>query len=476
MTAKLLTALGAAALIPDGATVAVTGAGGGLLEPEAVLAGIEQHFLTHGAPRGLTVLHAQGLGNGSDGGLSHLAHEGLVARVIGAHWTWSPRMQALAAQEKIAAYALPGGTIQHLLREIGARRPGLFTRIGLDTFVDPRLGGGRMNASAHAPLSQIMTIGGENIIHYPPFPLDVAVIRASRADARGNLAFDDEGAELDALVLAMAAHNLGGRVIAQVREIVAVGSLPPRSVRVPAALVDALVLAPEQRWSHLGDRAEAIAASPESTALPPERQAIAARAYRELKPGMVASFGFGIPDGIARMARNSGLLADLHSTLDHGHHGGVSLQGALFGFVPDGEAMIDSPSQFDFYSGGGLDIAFLGFGEIDALGSVNVSRLGGRIIGPGGFIDIAQEAKSVVFCGTFEANTRQGTVAKFVEQVEQITFSGPRAARHGQSVLYVTERAVFRRVAEGLLLEEIAPGVDLERDVLARMRFRPLMR
>jgi propionate CoA-transferase len=483
---KIRSADAAAALVRDGTTVVVTGSGGGLLEPDALLAAIGRRFLATGHPRGLTLVHAQGIGDGTERGLNHVAHEGLVRRVIGAHWTWSPAMQALAAAEKIEAYALPGGVIQHLVREIGAKRPGLITKVGLDSFVDPRREGGRMNRSAAEPINEVVTIGGQEYLRYFPFPIDVALVRGTTGDARGNIGFADEGGELDVLVMAIAAHNCGGVVLAQVRREAVVGAQPPHATRLPGTLVDAVVVEPAQRWSHAGDRDEIPAVLPE--AAPVERRVIAARAYRELVPGKVVSFGFGIPDGVASIARRRGAMSRYRTTLDHGHHGGDALQGALFGFVPNGEAMIDSPSQFDFYSGGGIDIAMLGFGEIDADGDVNVSKLGGRIIGPGGFIDIAQGARRLVFCGAFEgkgmkvavaggrlAIERPGSLAKLVATVEQVTFSGPRATATGQDVLYVTERAVFRLTPEGVSLAEVAPGIDVAQDIVARMGFAPLI-
>ncbi|MES2262609.1 MAG: CoA-transferase [Pseudomonadota bacterium] len=501
---KFLSAQQAVAMIGDGATLAITGAGGGLVEPDGLLAALEQRFLETGLPRGLTVIHAQGLGDGDQRGLNRLAHEGLVARVIGAHWAWSPRMQALAAAEKIEAYALPGGVIQHLLREIGAGRPGLVTHIGLGTMVDPRLGGGRMNQRAQEALSEIIQLDGREYIRYKPFKVDFALLRGSLADARGNTSLEEEGAELDALALAMAAHNSGGKVLVQVRAKVERGALAARSVRLPGALVDAVVAVPDQpqRYgdgfdarltgtvppgAHLPDGAGTEAGT-EVAASAVQRRIVGARAHQELSGSGIVSFGFGMPDEVAALAARSGNAARYHQSVDHGHYGGTSLQGDLFGFVRDGEAMIDSPSQFDFYSGGGIDIAFLGFGQFDRHGDVNVSCLNGKVIGPGGFIEIAQGSRKIVFCGVFETGglqvalergalciSRPGAVRKVVEQVEQVTFSGRQALATGREVLYVTERAVFRLTSEGIALLEIAPGIDLQRDVLDRMGFAPLI-
>jgi acyl CoA:acetate/3-ketoacid CoA transferase len=499
VTDKFVTAEQAAQRIPDGATVAITGSGGGLLEADALLAAIERRFLAEGHPRQLTLMHAQGLGDGAERGLNRLAHEGLVKRVIGAHWSWSPRMQQLAADNKIEAYAMPGGAVQHLIRESGAGRPGLITPIGLDTMADPRRGGCAMNARATEALNEIVQFDGQEFIRYKPVKVDVAILRGSLADAGGNVSFVEEGAELDALVLATAAHNCGGIVLVQVRARVERGTLPARQVRLPGVLVDAVVAVAAQAQSHASVFDPALAGTLPRNAMPAaeappappgaawERQIIGARAARFLRPDAIVSFGFGIPDEVATIAARDPRL-HCHQTVDHGHHGGQSLQGELFGYVRRGEALIDSPSQFDFYSGRGIDIAFLGFGEFDAEGNVNVSRLGGKIIGPGGFIDIAQGSRTVVFCGTFEAKglrvqadagalriASPGQVAKLVRQVEQVTFSGRRALATGQQVYYVTERALFQLTPGGVALLEVAPGIDLQREVLDRMRFAPVL-
>lgn len=498
-TGKFSSADEAALRVPDHATVAITGAGGGLVEPDALLAALERRFLATGHPRLLTLVHAQGLGDGATRGLNRLAHEGMVKRVIGAHWSWSPRMQQLAADDKIEAYALPGGVIQHLIRESGAGRPGLITHVGLETMADPRHGGGAMNARATEALSEIVRFDGEAFIRYKPLRIDVAVLRGSVADAEGNVSFEEEGAELDALVLATAAHNNGGAVLVQVRAEADCGAIPARQVRLPGVMVDSVVAVESQAQSYAGAFDPALSgmvprkalpaegAAPAASTAPPawERKIIGARAARLLRDGAIVSFGFGIPDEVATIAARDPALR-CHQTVDHGHHGGLSLQGELFGFVRGGVALIDSPSQFDFYSGRGIDIAFLGFGEFDAEGNVNVSRLGGKVIGPGGFIDISQGSRSVVFCGAFEAKglqveaaggalriLRAGQVPKLVDRVGQVSFSGRRALALGQSVYYVTERAVFQLRPDGIALLEIAPGLDLQRDVLARMGFTP---
>jgi acyl CoA:acetate/3-ketoacid CoA transferase len=430
------------------------------------------------------------------------AHEGLVRRVIGGHWVWSPRMQQLAQDNRIEAYILPGGVSSQLFRAIGAGAPGLITHVGLGTVCDPRLGGGRMNEAARDDLAEVITLDGREYLRYKPYRVDVAIVRASAADEDGNISFEHEAANLDAQAIALAARNSGGRVIVQVRERLERGALKAREVRIPGAWVDAVVVVPGQRTSYdivfdpglSGELTGAARATAEMPATGPadepfsERQAVARRAACELVEGAVVNYGVGIPDAVAKLVARRGELGRIQQTIEHGTYGGSLLDGVLFGYARNASAMLDAPTQFDFYGGGGLDIAFLGFGEMDELGCVNVSRLGGLAVGPGGFIDIAQNARKVVFCGTFAAKgvelatgdgrlrvLRQGAVRKLVRRVDQVTFSGPQALQRGQTALYLTERASFRLTPRGLELFEIAPGIDLERDVLDQMDFRPLL-
>jgi acyl CoA:acetate/3-ketoacid CoA transferase len=489
---KFMSADAAVAMIGDRDTVALIGGGGGLVEASCLHEAVERRFLANGHPRGLTVVHALGIGDRRSRGMNRFAHEGLVKRVIGGHWVWSPRMQELAREEKIEAYVLPGGVAMQLFREIGAGRPGLFTHVGLGTFVDPRVEGGRMNRSATADLAEVVSIDGRELLRYKPFPVNVALIRGSFADAHGNVSLDQEPANVDIYAAALAAHNSGGKVIVQVRTAVEVGALPARAVRVPGALVDAVVVDPAQSMGYDVVYDPTLSGEIKGPPSPPSaapftvRQLIARRAAEELRDGAVVNYGFGIPDGVAKLAAERGHVGRYYQTIEHGTYGGELLDGTLFGYARNATAMIDGPSQFDFYSGGGLDLAFLGFGEIDAAGNVNVSKLGGVTVGPGGFIDIAQNARKVVFCGTFDAKgtqleigagslgiKRHGEVAKLVGQVEQITFSGREALKRVQEVVYITERAVFRLTDQGVALTEVAPGIDVRKDVLARMQFAP---
>ncbi len=498
MPVEFMSPTDAALRIADGATVAITAAGGGLLEPEAVCAAIEARFLATGHPRGLTLVNALGFGDAEHTqGINHFAHEGLLKRAIIGLWSWSPRMQAMAETGAIEAYCLPGGAIMQLFREIGAGRPGLFTHVGLGTFVDPRLGGGKANARTTEDLVELMEIDGREVLRYRPFKVDVGIVRGTFADPRGNISTIQEPADLDASAVATAAHASGGRVIAQVRERVAAHSLPPRDIRVPGVLVDWVAVDPNQKQTHraayepeISGQARAADPRPLINAAPQAgiRQVIARRAAAELVPGQVVNFGFGIPGGIANMLLEAGTLDQYWISVEQGSHNGAVIDGALFGAAVNPETIVSSVKQFDFYSGGGIDITCLGMGEVDTLGNVNVSHLGGRLVGTGGFIDISQNARKVVFCGTFEAKglkvaladgamriERPGEARKFVKSVRHLTFSAARARQSGQEVVYVTERAVFRLTAAGLELTEIAPGVDIRRDVLDRMDFAPVV-
>lgn len=482
--------------IKDGATVAVSGAGGGLLEPEAVLEAFERAFLEGGVPRDLTLVHTLGMGNRVDKGINRFAHKGMVRKVIGGHWIWSPAMLEMAQNNEIEAYCLPSGALTHLLREIGAGRPGLFTHVGLGTFVDPRQQGGRCNAAATDTLVELAQVDGRDVLRYRPFPVDVAVLRGTFADELGNISAVEEPADLDSFAVALAAKRSGGIVIAQVREVVARGALRPREVSVPGNLVDYVLVCPQQaqtyhgdydlRLAGLGQPGEAPVTTPTTD---PVRRAVALRAAEELIDGATVNFGFGMSSGVAEVIAQRGHTGRYWFTIEQGIHGGQLLTGDMFGIASQPAAILPAADQFDLYSGGGLDQTFLGMAEMDAHGNVNVSHFGGQVSGPGGFIDISQGARKVVFCGAFDAKgtrlsiaegqlkiSQHGAVRKLVNQVSGITFSGPEAVRRQQEVVYVTERAVFKLTPDGVELVEVAPGIDLQRDVLDHMDFRPIVR
>jgi propionate CoA-transferase len=487
-----MTAEQAVALVASGATVLVDGSGGGVNEPDLLLRALEQRFLATGEPADLTVVHPSGIGDGRGGGIDRFAHEGMVRRVIGGHWGWSPRLQQMARDELVEAYCLPQGVMSHLLRAIASGGPGVISQVGLGTFVDPRLDGGRLNARATEPLVELVELRGREWLLYPTLPIDVAIIRASRADQHGDLVMDQEGLYAETLSAAQAARNSGGMVLAQVKELVDSESLDPRRVKVPGVVVDAVVVHPQQRLSVATDSDATLTGERRTQAdgfAPLEltvRKVIARRAAAELRAGDVVNLGFGMPDGVASVLAEEGVADRVTFTLEQGHIGGVPATGTDFGMARNQDAMIDAGYQFDWYDGGGLDVAVLSFAEVDVHGNVNVSKFGGRSPGIGGFVNISQGARRVVFVGTFTAGKdqhlrldegltiqRDGTSRKFVASVEQISFSAAYARRRHQPVTYVTERAVFELAEDGLVLTEVAPGIDLERDVLARMDFVP---
>ena len=494
MTVHLSTAEAAAALVKDGATVALTGSGGGLLEADAVFAALSRRFAETGHPKGLTIIHALGIGDAKAAGLNNFAAPGMVKRIIGGHWSWGPLLQELARADAVEAYSFPAGIISTLLRESGAGRPGVFSRIGMGTFADPEHGGGKCSASARQDLVQRIEIDGETYLHYRPLRVDVGIIRGSLVDHHGNLSTAHEPADLDAYAVALAAHNNGGIVIAQAQSQQAEPFAPARQVAVPGVMIDHVVLHESQRQSYAGDFDPAMSGEvlANGAVVPRDlpagaRALIAKRAAQELQAGMTVNYGYGIPGGISGVA-DPAVVASCWETVEQGIHNGKLLDGPMFGAARFPQAIIPSVDQFDFFAGGGLDIAFLGMGELDRFGNVNVSRLGGKLVGPGGFVEITQGARRVVFCGTFEARglqvevadgrlniSRPGQLPKLVEAVEHVTFSGPQALRNGQTVLYVTERAVFELTDAGVALIEVAPGVDVENDIVGRMAFQPII-
>ena len=493
---KIISNEAAADLVASGDTITTSGFVG-IGVPEYLLKGLETRFLQRAQPTGLTLLFAAGQGDGQERGLNHLGHKGLLQRVVGGHWGLIPKIAKLAIEGSIEAYNLPQGVVSHLYRDIAAGKPGTISRVGLETFVDPRADGGKINPQTTEDLVTLMKIDGESFLFYKAFPIDVALLRGTTADPAGNITMEREALTIDNLAQAMAAKNSNGIVIVQVERTVAPGSLNPRDVEIPGALVDAVVVAPAEdhmqtfatAYSHAYAGKYRVEADtmPAMTLSP--RKIIARRAAFELPINGMVNLGIGMPEGVASVASEEKLLDHLTLSAEPGVIGGQPASGLDFGAAINTDAIINQAQQFDYYDGGGLDLAVLGMAEVDGSGSVNVSRFGPRLAGAGGFINISQNARALVYAGTFtsggaDIRLEQGTLAietegrvkKFVSAVQQVTFSGPRASRLSQPVLYVTERCVFRLTSGGLELLEIAPGIDLERDILSLMDFEPVMR
>lgn len=484
------TAEAAVDLVQDGQTLVVGGSGGGLLEPDALLAALGRRFRETGSPRGLGLVHTTGIGDREGGGMDHLAQPGLAQSVVAGNWGMAPAMSAMALAGEFEAYNFPQGVMSQLFREIAAGRPGIVTHVGLGTFCDPRLDGGRLNDVSSTDRVEVVELSGREWLFYPAFDIDVCFIRGTTADERGNISFEQEGARLEMLAIAQATKNRGGTVIAQVKNIAQAGTLDPRLVVVPGICVDVVVHHPAQRQvvTHEYNPAFSGEIRAAVSTLPPfpldARKVVARRALAEIEAGDVVNLGVGIADGIASVAAEEGRLDDFTTTIEQGAVGGVPARGVIFGVATNPEAIVDQAAQFDFYDGGGLDIAFLGFAEVDAEGNVNVSKFGTRVVGTGGFVDISQNARTVVFCGTYSAGglkahagggelriEAEGRHAKFVPAVTQVTFSARESLARGQRILYVTERAVFALTPEGLRLLEVAPGIDPKADVLEPLPF-----
>ena len=508
--------------VKSGATVAVEGFIG-LMKPEELIIALRDRFLQTGKPRDLTIVHCAGQGDGTSPGcgINRLALEGLVSRIIASHFAMAPDMQRLILENKIAGYNLPQGVISHLYRDIAQGLPGNVTHVGLGTFVDPELQGGKLNEKAcqAGELVERIAIDGKPYLLYRAFPIDVVFLRATSCDAKGNCSMEREPVTLEVTAMAQAAKNSGGKVLVQV-ECVSDAPLDPRSVKIPGCLVDAVVVAkPENHRmtndfdfnpEYIGQSSELRVASCETArrrshdcqdSLPlvacdnsefripnselkfDVRRFIAQRAAKELVPGAVVNLGIGMPEEISAVAAEEG-ISDLVLTTESGTIGGYPASGGSFGAAAFPDCILTQPEQFDFYDGGGLDIAFLGLAQLDRFGNVNVSKFGSKLAGCGGFINITQNAKRVVFCGTFTSGglkvefqdgrlkiLQEGKIKKFVRDVEQITFSGRRAAETKQDVIYITERATFRLIDGVVTLTELVPGVDLDRDVLSLIEF-----
>ena len=481
--------------VEDGDVVAVGGfVGAG--HPEQLTLDLQKRYLDTAHPKDLTLIYAAGQGDGDKLGLNHFGEEGLVKKVIGGHFNLEPRLKKLILENKVAGYNLPQGVISKLFREIASGSDGLITKVGLKTFVDPRIEGGKLNKAAKEDIVELIDIKGEERLLYPSMKIDVAFIRASYADVEGNASLSKEGVYTESLQIAQATKNSGGKVILQVENVVEKDSLDARSIKIPGIYVDAIVIAEEENhkqtlgtWynpAYSGEvREDLDILKPMELSV---RKVIARRAAMELVPNSIVNLGIGMPEGVAQVAKEED-LDSMRLTTEAGTIGGIPAGGNDFGVTVNADCILDEPTQFDFYDGGGLDVTFLGLAQMDKKGNINVSKFGDNIAGCGGFIDISQNSKKVVFCGTFTSGgfkshidngkiviDQEGKIKKFVDEVDQITFSGDYALETRQPVLYITERAVFELTNEGIELKEIAPGIDINKDVLDLMDFKPIVK
>ncbi len=494
---KMVTAGEAVEIIKNGDVIGLGGfVGSGYAEEVAIA--LKDRFLETSNPKDLTLYFAAGQGDGKERGTNHLAHEGMLKRVIGGHWGLIPKMQKLAIENKIEAYNLPQGCLAHMLRDVGAHKPRTISSVGLGTYIDPRNGGGKINEKTTEDLVELIEFDGKEYLAYKTQPIDVAIIRGTTADTDGNITMEKEALTLESLALAIAAKNNDGFVIVQVERIAGKGMLRQRDVKIPGIMVDCVVVATKKE-NHMQtfdvDYDPSFAGEfrvPVSSIKPmklDERKIIARRAAFELIPNSVVNLGIGMPEGVANVAAEENVLDYMTLTAEPGVIGGIPAGGLSFGAASNVDAVIDQPYQFDYYDGGGLDVTFLGLAQADKVGNLNVSKFGPRLAGCGGFINISQNSKKIVFVGTFTAGglkvsvsdgkltiDQEGKVRKFIDSVEQITFSGKIAAQTGNPVIYITERCVFELSEEGLVLTEVAPGVDIEKEIFAHMDFKPVVK
>ncbi|OPY62297.1 MAG: Acetate CoA-transferase YdiF [Syntrophorhabdaceae bacterium PtaU1.Bin034] len=488
---KVITAAEAAALIKDGDTVAASCFGLAGWAEEVGLA-VQEHYKKTGHPKGITIIHAAGAGDFVGRGECALAEDGLMKRMIVSHVGSSPRIAQMVKESRVECHLWPLGVICQWFTEVARRSPGLFSKTGLGTFIDPRFEGGKVNEITKEETIRVVELEGEEWLFFKSLPINVSLIRGTTADEKGNITFEKEAIALEALPVAQAAKACGGIVIAQVENLAKAGTLHPQRVRVPGVCVDYIVIARKpqmQTMSTVYNPALSGDLKIPETSIPfmelDERKIIARRAAMELVQGPV-NLGMGIPQGIANIVAEEGCSGVMTLISESGNIGGIPGVGTDFGAHYNGEAMIQQDHHFNWFDGGGLAMAAIGLAQTDREGNINAGKFGDRVVGPGGLINTAQHAKKVVFCGAFTAGrlevktgdgkltiVNEGKSKKFLNKVEQITFSGNYSWKAGQRAVYVTERAVFERGEDGLVLTEIAPGVDLEKDVLRHMDFEP---
>lgn len=499
MKANFVSAAEAAAMVGDGSTVATVGMTM-VCAAESIYKAMERRFLESASPSGLTLVHASGQCD-RVGGIQHFAHEGMTRRIIGGHWGLAPRWMDLITGDKVEAYNLPQGQLSQLYRSMACGLPGKMSKVGLGTYIDPRLEGGKMNPRTKVlpDIVDVMNYGGEEYLFYKAIPLDFVIVRGTTADEMGNVTFEEEAMKLEVIGAVLAAKRFGGKVLVQVKRVAKNGTLHPKSVVIPGYFVDAIVVCDDPEKDHRQSSSFYFDPSlcgdlvtPEAAVKPlplSVRKVIGRRALMEIKPGAAMNLGTGIPnDVIGAIAAEEGVQQDILLTVESGVYGGIPEGGIDFGVAHNTIALLEHPVQMDFYNGMGIPFTFMGAAEMDAAGNVNATKFGDRCTGCGGFIDITQNAGHVIYCSTFTARglevdfaggkvtiVKEGSEKKLVSKVAQVSFNGAIARKKGQKVHFVTERAVFELGPDGPVLIEIAPGIDLEKDVLAQMEFTPII-
>lgn len=468
--------------------------------PEEILKEMERSYLEEGGPRDLTFVHAAGISD-KVGGMNRLGHEGMLKRVVGSHWGLAPNMMDIITNNKVEAFCMPLGVLAHLHSTVSRREPGMITKVGLGTFVDPRYEGGKMNdrtKSLGEDMVELLEIDGEEYLRYKATKFDHLIIRGTYADELGNISTIDEGCVQELLPAVLATKKFGGKVIVQVRQKIASGSIPPKEVTIPGVFVDYVVVSENPFENHrqssgwyqddtYSGQRKAPAAELDIIPLN-ERKVIGRRAMMQLMPDTVINVGTGIPnDSVGPILAEEEMMNDIMVTVESGIYGGVPAGGMDFGISQNAEALIPVDDQFDFYEGAGVDYTFMGCGELDSHGNINATKMGNIAPGSGGFVDITSAAKNVVFCSTFMGKglkvkfdeekgveiVQEGKICKVVKDVLQVSFNGELANKRGQNVYYVTERCVFKIGIDGPEIIEVARGIDLKKDILDKMEFTP---